>query len=92
MPCHQHLHQEWQEPLEELIYLYAGVSPPASSPGTCALPVPILAVSLLLRSLPGCPALCSCPLPPAQLCTPLPAHLRERTHPTPLPLPQNMHL
>ena len=42
-------------------------------------------------SLPFCPVLCSCPLPPrAKLLVP-PAHLRERPHPTPLPFPQNMH-
>ena len=111
--------------------LYAGASPPASSPDTYALPVPTLAVLLQLRSPCFLPYLALLPPPPrttipplstltsrathgnstsprstgfcaiwdcissssfpAQLCTPSPAHLRERTHPTQLPLPQNMH-
>jgi len=36
-----------------LSYLYAGATPPANSPDTCALFVPTLAVLLQLRSLPA---------------------------------------
>ena len=74
-----------------LSYLYAGATPPASSPDTCALSVPTVAVLLQLRSLPAfLPCLVLLP-PKKKLCTTSPAHLRERTHPNPLPLPQTMN-
>ena len=56
-----------------LIYIYAGVTPPASSPEICALPVHTLAVLLQLRSLPAflpCLVLLSPPKSSASACTP----------------------
>ena len=50
-----------------LIYLYAGITPPASSPDTCALPVPTLAILLQLRSRLLPKAALPCALPSPQL-------------------------
>ena len=48
--------------------------------------------SVTTAALSPCLRPCLVLLPPPQLCTqPPPAHLRERMHPTPLPLPQTMH-
>jgi len=58
-----------------LSYLYAGATPPASSPDTCALFVPTLAVLLQLRSLPAfLPYLVLLPPPHTHNCVLCPPH------------------
>ena len=75
--CRHHRHPRChQQPTDHPQLLYAGATPPASSPDTCALSIPTWQYYYSFAlSLPFCPALCSSSLfpPPAQQCCP-PAH------------------